>query len=83
MSSVEYYRARMSNTIARCYFTHASDKDELGRMVLYFSGTVESGPFGFWVDADGKAQPDETVGDGTFPKGIVEPCVRAAKLVLK
>lgn len=78
--SIDEVRSRMSNTIARCYFSHHHDQDAEGRPACYFSGTVESGEFGFWVHVDGRVVADETVGGGTLPsKRIVDPCVRAAK----
>ena len=81
---IECVRARMSNSIARCYFTHHHDEDHEGRATCYFSGTVETGEFGFWVGIDGDAIPDHTVGSGELPTAkIVSPCVRAAKLFLR
>lgn len=81
---IECVRARMSNSIARCYFAHHHDEDHEGRMTCYFSGTIETGEFGFWVGLNGEATPDHTVGSGELPTAkIVDPCVRAAKLFLR
>ena len=82
--SIDDVRARMSNIIAQCYFTHHRDEDADGSPTIYFSGTVETGPFGFWVDGSGRVIADSTIGSGILPSAnIVEPCVRAAKLCLK
>ena len=77
--AVETVRAFMSNKIARCYFTHNHDEDAEGRVACYFSGTVETGLFGFWVQFGGEVVADSTVGSGELPSAkIVEPCQRAA-----
>jgi len=77
--AIEMVRVRMSNKIARCYFTHNHDEDTEGRIACYFSGAVESGPFGFWVQFGGEAIADSTIGNGELPSlKIVEPCKRAA-----
>jgi hypothetical protein len=77
--AIEGVRAFMSNKIARCYFTHNHDEDTEGRITCYFSGTVETGPFGFWVQLGGEVIADSTVGNGELPSfKIVEPCQRAA-----
>ena len=81
--AIETVRAFMSNKIARCYFTHNHDEDTEGRITCYFSGTVETGPFGFWVHFGGAVVADSTVGSGELPSfKIVEPCQRAAKSYL-
>ena len=77
--AIETVRARLSNHIARCYFTHNHDEDTEGRLTCYFSGTVETGEFGFWVQFGGEVVPDSTIGDGNLPSPkIVEPCKRAS-----
>jgi len=81
--AIESVRAFMSNKIARCYFTHNHDEDTEGRIACYFSGAVESGPFGFWVQFGGEVIADRTVGNCELPSfKIVEPCQRAAKSYL-
>ncbi len=83
MQAIEGVRAFMSNKIARCYFTHNYDEDTEGRITCYFSGAVETGPFGFWVQFGGEAIADSTVGNGELPSfKIVESCKRAAKSYL-
>lgn len=80
---IERVRARMCNNVARCYFTHHHDEDCDGRRMCYFSGAVETGPFGFWVDPDGNVVADCTNGGGDLPnQNLVAHCVRAAKLYL-
>ena len=77
--AIETVRAFMGNKIARCYFTHNHDEDTEGRITCYFSGTVETGPFGFWVQPGGNVVADGTVGNGELPSvKIVVPCQRAA-----
>jgi len=77
--AIDGVRAFMPNQIARCYFTHNHDEDTEGRIACYFSGTVETGPFGFWVQFGGEVIADSTVGNGELPSfKIVEPCQRAA-----
>jgi hypothetical protein len=81
--AIETVRAFLSNKIARCYFAHNHDEDTEGRITCYFSGTVETGPFGFWVEFGGEVIADSTVGNGELPSlKIVEPCKRAAKSYL-
>ena len=81
--AIESVRAFMPNKIARYYFAHNHDEDAEGRITCYFSGKIDSNPFGFWVQFGGEVVADGTVGNGDLPSfRIVEPCQRAAAIYL-
>ena len=76
---------RMSNAIARRYFSHAGDKSADGTQTCYFCQEhLNEDGWGFWVELDGRVVVDDTSANGTLPsRKIIDECVCAAVKFLR
>ena len=71
---------RMSNAIARRYFSHAGDESADGTQTCYFcQQQLNEDGWGFWVESNGRVVVDETSANGELPsRKIIDECVRSA-----